>query len=318
MTTAVLPDEFSVRAPTKADAEVILELVAARNIAAVGFADYTLDDMVDELTEPGFYPETDGWLVLSGDTVVGYGTVFGRGDHQLLDIDVVTGDRVVGEWLLGQIERRAAEIGHSHGHAEVFLDSGTYRSDETKRALLADHGFAPGTAYHRMRIDHPGPVEPPEVPTDVVLRRGAPDEATRRAAYELHMTTFEGQFGYVWRPYDEWHAAREAWSAFDWSQLTVAEVDGRPVAFVENTSEFIEDTNCNYIGRLGVLEEARGRGLAKFLLRDAFATDATAGRAGTILHVDTNNPTPALGLYLSVGMQPILAIDAWRRTLATA
>ena len=45
----------------------------------------------------------------------------------------------------------------------------------------------------------------------------------------------------------------------------------------------------------------------------AFA--AAAGRSGTILHVDTNNPTPALGLYLSVGMKPVLIIDVWRRTL---
>lgn len=312
------PIGYSVRPPTKADAEAILALIAARNIEAVGFADFTLDDMVDELTEPGFDPETDGWLVHSGDTVVGYGTVFGRGDRKLLDIEVVSPERVVGEWLLAQVERRAAEIGREYGQSEVLLDSGVYRSDAAKRLLLGDHGFAAGTSYHRMRIDHDGPVEPPEIPADVVLRRGAPDDATRRAAHELHMATFDGQFGFVWRPYDEWHAAREAWSAFDWSQLTVAEVDGRPVAFVENTSEFVEDTDCNYIGRLGVLEEARGRGLAKFLLRDAFANDAMAGRAGTILHVDTNNPTPALDLYLSVGMKAILVIDVWRRTLATA
>ena len=316
--TAVLPSGYTVRPPAEADAEKILALVAAQNIAAVGFADYTLDDMVDELTEPGFVPETDGWLVHFGKTVIGYGTIFGRGDHQLLDIDVISPDRMVGEWLLGQIERRAVEMGRAHDQAEVSLDTSVYRADEAKRSLLGDHGFAPGTAYHRMRIDHDGPVEPPEIPADVVIRRGAPDEASRRAAYELHMATFEGQFGYVWRPYDEWHAAREAWTSFDWSQLTIAEVDGRPVAFVENTSEFVEDTDCNYIGRLGVLEEARGRGLAKLLLRDAFATDAAAGRAGTILHVDTNNPTPALGLYLSVGMKAILALEVWRRTLATA
>jgi hypothetical protein len=34
--------------------------------------------------------------------------------------------------------------------------------------------------------------------------------------------------------------------------------------------------------------------------------------AGTILHVDTNNVTPAVDLYLGVGMRPVLAIDVWR------
>jgi mycothiol synthase len=55
--------------------------------------------------------------------------------------------------------------------------------------------------------------------------------------------------------------------------------------------------------------------LPSFCCGDAFALDAAAGRSGTILHVDTNNPTPALGLYLSVGMTATLAIDVWRRVL---
>jgi hypothetical protein len=52
-------------------------------------------------------------------------------------------------------------------------------------------------------------------------------------------------------------------------------------------------------------------------LSEPFALDAAAGRSGTILHVDTNNPTPALGLYLSVGMRATLVIDVWRRKVAT-
>jgi ribosomal protein S18 acetylase RimI-like enzyme len=61
---------------------------------------------------------------------------------------------------------------------------------------------------------------------------------------------------------------------------------------------------------------ARGRGPAKLLLRQAFARDARAGRIGTILHVDTNNPTPALGVYERVGMRPVLVIDVWRRIIS--
>ena len=57
--------------------------------------------------------------------------------------------------------------------------------------------------------------------------------------------------------------------------------------------------------------EARGRGLAKYLLRHAFAVDAAAGLDGTLLHVDTNNPTSALGLYESVGMRPVWTGELW-------
>ena len=92
-------------------------------------------------------------------------------------------------------------------------------------------------------------------------------------------------------------------------------MDGRPVAIRDCNDADVENENCGHVGMLGVVEQYRGRGLARFLLRDAFALDAAAGRAGTILLVDTNNPTPALGLYLSVGMRPTLVVNGWRRVL---
>ncbi|WP_328322789.1 GNAT family N-acetyltransferase [Kribbella sp. NBC_00382] len=314
--TAALPTGHTFRRPTKDDAEAIFGLVAARNLAAIGSADFTLDDMADELGEPGFDLDQDAWLVFTGETLTGYGTVSGQGDHHLLDIDLYSADPAITYWLLGEILGRAKELAREHGHAEVSLDIGVYRTDTAKRDLLAGNDFAPGTTYHRMRIDHSGPVAAPEVPEGLLLRRGAPDEATRREAHAVFTETFTGQFGFTPRSYEEWFAARDAQSTFDWSQLSLLELDGRVVGFIESNDQFIEDENCNYVGRLGVLKDARGRGLAKFLLRDAFAVDAAAGRTGTILHVDTNNPTPALGLYLSVGMEPVLVIDVWRRALA--
>jgi ribosomal protein S18 acetylase RimI-like enzyme len=310
--TAVLSDTHTVRPPTKDDAEAVFDLVSAYNTAVLGFADYTLDDMVDVLTDPGFEPATDGWLVFDGDRLVGFGMVFGRGDHRHLDLDAVTTDPLVWRYLLDRITQRAGEFATQYGHSSVQLDAVAYRADEARRDRLVEDGFQPATTYHRMRIDHDGPVAAPEVPAGVTVRRGAPDEDSRRAAHHLLTTTFAGQFGFTPRTFDEWEVAHESQSTFDWSQTTLLEVDGRAVAFRECNDQFVEDENCGYIGRLGVLEEARGKGLATFLLRDQFALDAAAGRTGTILHVDTNNPTPALGLYLSVGMRATLVMDVLR------
>jgi ribosomal protein S18 acetylase RimI-like enzyme len=313
--TAVLPEGCTTRPPVPADAEAIFALIAARNTAAVGVASYTLTAMIDELAEPGFDLTTDAWLVFGGDTLAGYGSAFGKGDHRLINIEVVAPDPVVGAWLLEQITRRAAGMGRKKGHADVTIDAGAYRQDEAKRDLLAGRGFRPGTTYHQMRLDHAEPLAPPEPPPGITIRRGAYDDAARRAAHAVVEETFDGQFGFVRRPYEMWYDARESRSTFDWSQLTLLEVDGRPVAVRECTDEYLVEENCGYIGRLGVLEAARGRGLATFLLRDAFYADAAAGRSGTILHVDTNNPTPALGLYLSVGMRATIVIDVWRLVL---
>jgi mycothiol synthase len=316
--TAVLPDTYSVRPPAKEDAEAVFELVAACNTAVIGFADFTLDDVVDELTAPGFEPATDGWLVFDGDRLAGFATIYGKGDRHQLDAYLVTAEPAVEAYLLGELTRRAAEIAVAYGHASVPLDVGVYRADESRGARLAEYGFMAGTTYHRMRIDHAGPVDAPTAPAGITVRRGAPDEASRRAAQGVLNASFAGQFGFSPRTFEEWHASHENQSTFDWSQITLLELDGKVVAFRECTDQFLEDENCNYIGRLGVVAEARGRGLAKFLLRDQFALDASAGLAGTILHVDTNNPTPALGLYLSVGMAASLVIDVWRLEVRAA
>jgi len=292
-----------------------VDLVAAYNAAVVGFADYTLDDAVDELTEPGFEPETDGWLVFDGDRLVGYGSIFGKGEFQVLDMDAVTSDPLVEAYLLGVITRRAQELGAAHGHTSVQLDTGVYRQDSGRRERLESYGYVRGTTFHRMRIDHSGPVAVPEVPAGVTVRRGTPDEQSQREAHAVLVEAFEGQYGFEKRPFEEWRASHEAQSTFDWSGITLLELEGKAVALCECTDAFVEDENCNYIARLAVLEEARGRGLAKYLLRDQFALDAAAGRTGTLLHVDTNNPTPALGLYLAVGMTESLVIDSLRRTV---
>ncbi|MGW6198930.1 GNAT family N-acetyltransferase [Kribbella sp. NPDC055110] len=316
--TVVLPDTYTVRPPKLEDAQAVLELVSDHNTSVVGFADYTLDDAQDELSEPGFDPATDGWLVFDDGRLVGYGSIFGKGDHRQLDLDVVTTDPVVERYLLDQLERRAVAIGTEYGHAAVQVDIVNYQADAARQERLAGYGFERGTIFHRMRIDHHQPVSVPAVPAGVTVRRGAPDEASRRAAHDVLNASFAGQFGFSPRTFEEWQDAQENFSAFDWSQLTLLELDGDAVAMRSCSNQFVEDENCGYIGRLGVLEKARGKGLAKFLLRDQFALDAAAGRTGTILHVDTNNPTPALGVYLSVGMQAVLVMEVWRREVIVA
>jgi ribosomal protein S18 acetylase RimI-like enzyme len=84
---------------------------------------------------------------------------------------------------------------------------------------------------------------------------------------------------------------------------------------VLGNNQFAADEGCGYVDTLAVRPEFRGRGLGRLLLRTAIAADAARGREGTILHVDTNNTTPALGLYESEGMRPVLVIDIWRRTV---
>lgn len=313
-----LPAGHTARAPRADDEDALFALVRDYTIAVTGTADYTLDDARDELTEPGFDLDLDGRFVHDADgRLVGNGFVHRKSDSDLVGVDVVARDDAVRRWLVGWVLGRAAAVGREAGHDKVTADHGCYRSDEPLRDSLAEHGFQLATTFHRMRVDHPVPPAAPVPPDGVVLRVAGADDAVRRAAHQVLMASFSDHFGFADQPYAEWLAHHERLPGFAWSQLWVAELDGRPVGVLKCTDQYADDEGCGYIPELGVVTEARGRGIAKFLLRHAFATDAAAGRAGTLLHVDTDNVTPALGLYESVGMRPVLVIDAWRTVLTT-
>ncbi|MEV5963131.1 GNAT family N-acetyltransferase [Kribbella sp. NPDC051952] len=316
MTTAVLPTEYTVRPPVLADSGAIFGLISAYNTAVIGFADCTLTDITEGIADPAFEPQTDGWLVVDREDVpVGYATTFGKASLEEIEIEVVSQDLVVAGWLFDRSMQRAEEMRREGGHAHATVDTYVYRADEPLRALLSEHDFSTGTTFNRMRIDHTGPVATPEVPAGVVVRRGAYDDLTRQLAHDVIIECFTGQFGFTARPHEEWLKVRESHPDFSWDQFTLLEIDGKVVAFRDCSDRDLATENCGHVGGLGVIEAARGRGLATYLLRDTFALDAAAGRAGTILHVDTNNPTPALHLYLSVGMRPTLVLEGWRRTI---
>ncbi|WP_460661418.1 GNAT family N-acetyltransferase [Kribbella swartbergensis] len=294
------------------DAALIAERSGAYTSALLGFAKHSAEDVANYLRDPGFDPATDGWVVLDADgQFAGSATAMANSDRSRVNLEVLSEIPAVAEWLLDRGVERARQV----GSGDVVVSVGVIRQDEFLAKIVAAKGFAIDTSVHRMRITFDGPVERPAVPAGAVVRRGAYDDASRRAAHAVLVEAFSTQPGADPRPYDEWAESRESRSTFDWSQLTTVEVDGRAVAVRECNDNFVGTENCGYVGRLAVVPDARGKGLAKFLLYDAFTTDSAGGRSGTILHVDSSNPTPAVGLYTSVGMRPDLISDIWRRTV---
>ncbi|HEY4570910.1 MAG TPA: GNAT family N-acetyltransferase [Kribbella sp.] len=310
--TAVLPASYTPRAMRVEDAGVIAEWSGRYTSALLGFAKHSAEDVANYLRDPGFDPSTDGWVVLDGDgEFAGSATAMVASNRVRVNAEVLSEDPRIVQWLVDRVVQRASEA----GPGDVVISVGVIRQDESLPGILRDTGFAVGTSVQRMRITFDGPVQPPAVPDGAVVRRGAFDDQTRRAAHAVLVEAFSSQPGADPRPFDEWKASRESRSTFDWSQLTTVEVDGQAVAVSECNDNFVRTANCGYVGRLAVVPSARGRGLAKFLLLDTFAVDAAAGRSGTMLHVDSSNPTPAVALYTGVGMRPDVISDIWRRTI---
>ncbi|WP_308250364.1 GNAT family N-acetyltransferase [Sphaerisporangium fuscum] len=309
-------DAYDIRRPARKDAPAVHGLVSACDIEVLGHPDMTLDDVADTLADPDFDPGRDGWLVYpraGGEAPVGWAYAARRGDTGNVEIEVCSRDSRLTSWLWDTVLRRAREIAAEVGSPRAVADIGIYQQDGAKRALAEEHGFAPATGFQRLRIDHTE-VDPGFLP-GATVHPAADSEELMRAAHRIHQVGFAEHFGFVPREFDEWKEHFESSSTHDWSQLVLAQMDGRPAAMLLGSDMFAADENCGYVRVLSVLPEFRGRGLGRLLLKRAFAADARRGRVGTYLHVDTNNTTPALGLYLSVGMRPVLAMDVWRRTL---
>lgn len=312
-----LPSGFRWRRPTLDHAEAILGVIALHNTPLVGSADFTLSEVCDELAEHGFDPATDAWLVEDqAGTDVAYGWANGKGTSDMVDIDVYAHDVVAG-WLWEEVLGRAREIGASSGHDEVSVDIGIYQNDQAQQVRARSRGFAPVTTFQRMRIDFDETPPEPAVPDGVVVRTGPGDESLRRQAHDVSKRAFVDHFGFVEKSFEEWHEGIDSAATTDWAQLRVAYLDGEPAAMLRGSNQFVEDEDCGYVATVAVHPRARGRGLAKLLLRQAFADDFRRSRRGTVLHVDSNNVTPAVDLYLSVGMRPVLAIDVWRGRFPT-
>lgn len=307
----------TIRRPRAEDAAAIHELSAACDMAALGVSDTTLGDVEEVLAEPELDLDRDGWLAHDADgRLLAWAWAVGLGASDLVEIEVSVRPGVDGlaERLWPLVLDRARELARERGHDTATADVVVYRADEAKRALAEKYGFEPSTSFYRMRIDFDGPVEPPAEPPGLTLHTGESD-AIRREAHRVQQEGFADHYGFVPSGYDLWFERRQQQSANDWSQLILARVDGRPAAVLHGNDQFVVDQHCGYVATLAVLPEFRGRGLGRFLLRRAFAADAARGRKGTILHVDSNNVTPALGLYESAGMRPVLIMDVWRRRI---
>jgi ribosomal protein S18 acetylase RimI-like enzyme len=71
----------------------------------------------------------------------------------------------------------------------------------------------------------------------------------------------------------------------------------------------------SYVEYIGVLPNARGRGVAKSLLKTVIADAAANGRNRVGLEVDADSPTGADRLYVSMGWTTQYVTESWHRNV---
>jgi mycothiol synthase len=279
--------DLSSRPAVASDAEGILAVGIARDVADLGAPDWTIDDVRDELAEA-----SHAWVAQdAGGAVVAAALLEPDGFARVIVHPDACG-RGYGTHLREVVEATAP--GGSVVRQEVA------GSNEAARALLEAAGYHAEQHYWRMvmALDKPLPRSPlparvtagaysrddlPEA--EALVRRALPDLggnlAARRFATELS---------------------------------TVARSDGdgslAGVVLCER-----RERGQGFVAYLAVEPDWRGRGLGRALLAGALGQMRAAGLVGAALGVNGANRS-ALALYESVGMRIESSADHYEKRLA--
>jgi ribosomal protein S18 acetylase RimI-like enzyme len=112
-------------------------------------------------------------------------------------------------------------------------------------------------------------------------------------------TAFLDHFGSAATEFEEWQHRQRTSPGADLGLWWLARADGVPAAVLIGRAW----PDTGWVQGLGTLREFRGRGVGRLLLQTAFAEFHRRGERKVSLGVDASNPTGAVALYESVGMQ---------------
>jgi mycothiol synthase len=278
-----LPSRFSAHPATREHAEGILAVGIARDIADVGYPDYALDDVHEELAEAD-----DGWVV-TGETgqVVAYALLEG-GDARVAVHPEACGEGI-GTWLRERMEEK---------RGSGVIRQQVAGSNDPARRLLLDAGYATEQHYFRMVRDLDGDLAEVPWPEGVDAREYAPG-ADDVAAHALVQDAFTDIPGNVTRGFDEWRARSVAGAQFA-PELSIVALDGDELAGVVLVDRW--EDGQGYVSHIATARDWRGRGLGRALLAAALVGIRDAGLARAALDVNGRNES-ATRLYESVGMR---------------
>ena len=208
------------------------------------------------------------------------------------------------------------------------IDTGAFEGDERQATWLGAGGFEQVRTWWQMNR----PVEPDEVELvespdlwearGVRFRKvrragtGLPDEDDLRDVHDILEEAFLDHFNSWEETFDEFlHRVRED-PGHRWDHWWLAELEetGEPVgALCGTVSESSSGPDGSYVSYIGVREAARGRGVAKGLLRTIIADAAGRDRDRVGLEVDADSSTGADGLYTSMGWVTKYVTESWHR-----
>jgi ribosomal protein S18 acetylase RimI-like enzyme len=327
------PPGWSAAAPGEPDVPELTALLRRHEERARGWAGASEEDLLVEVSSRGYLTRDNVVLRDPQGTLLGWAGAHDRAAGRMLLVVVVDPgleDGVADEvaaWLFEWADGAARRVGARRGLAVQQIDSGAFAGDERQHRWLERGGYEKVRTWWQMTR----PVDPAEATTDaepgagVRIRRvrqqgsGLPDEEDLRTVHDILEGAFADHFTSHEETFGEFVSRLREDPGHRWDHWWVAEiVDGpepRPagalVAAVTEGSGGRADGS--YVEYIGVLQDARGRGIAKSLLRTVIADAAARGRDRVGLEVDADSPTGADGLYVSMGWTTAYVTESWHR-----
>ena len=281
---------FRLRPATDADAETVVELVSALDVAMLGSTDYSLADLHDEWSQ--IAPE-DRFLVEDAGTAVGYGTVEQNPQHGQSDgyVHPEHFGRGVGSFLVAELEQLLA------GRGAIRVQNAALVLDTRAQELLRTHRYEEIRRFWHMRIELEDEPPAPKWPDGLTVSRFDPAEAA--AFHEALEAAFADHWQHEPEPFEKWRETeleRDDFSPELWAVVR----DGDEI--VAGTVLRPERLGVAWVARLFTRREWRRRGLGEALLHDAFGTFWRLGKRTVGLGVDAQSDTGAQRLYERAGM----------------
>jgi mycothiol synthase len=328
-----LPPGWTACPPDESDAAELTELLRRHEEQGRGWAGATEDDLLVEVSPRGYQTRENIVLRDPDGKIRGWASAHDRAAGRMLlvvvvdhDLDAGLADRLA-EVLFGWADRAAGRIGAQRELDVQQIDSGAFAGDERQHRWLARAGFEKVRTWWQMSR----PVTPEEADLDAGVREGVrirlverqgtgmPSEEDLRTVHDILESAFADHFNSHEETFDEFVFRLREDPGHRWDHWWIAElVDGaepEPAGALVAAASEGEDghPDGSYVEYIGVLQNARGRGVAKSLLATVIADAAARGRDRVGLEVDADSPTGADGLYLSMGWKTKYVTQSWHR-----
>ncbi|GAA5141182.1 hypothetical protein GCM10023340_02440 [Nocardioides marinquilinus] len=286
-----LPGGLVDRPLTLDDAAAVHAVIAAEEVAALGYSELDVADIVGDWQRPSHDVPSHTVGVLDGDLLVAYAEL---ADADRVDTAVLPAyqGRGIGSALADWLLARARAAGSTVIGMQVPEGCPADR-------FMADRGYRLRWTAWDLALPVSASIESRPLPDGYAVRDATADD--ERAAWTVLEDAFLEWSDRERTPFEDFLArVRERPGAAPWNLRVLADPDGDVVGA---THVFLtgEDGEDAHVSRVAVRADRRGLGLGQALLVDAFALGRAHGARRSTLSTDSR--TGALSLYTRVGME---------------